>query len=110
MKGEIVIVERRTKIGVDDLNDPIYETTSTEVSNVLVCPGSTSNVIESIRPDGVEVAYTLHFPKTFSGSLRGCRISVRDEWYSVIGDPKPYMLENCPTEWCMPVEVGVVNG
>ncbi len=110
MKGETVIVERRAEAGTDDLNNPIYETTSSEVSNVLVCPGSTSDVIGSIRPDGAEVTYTLHFPKTFSGSLRGCRISVRGEWFSVIGDPKPYTLENCPTEWCMPVEVGVVNG
>lgn len=110
MKGETVIVERRAEAGTDDLNNPTYETTSSEVSNVLVCPGSTSDVIGSIRPDGAEVTYTLHFPKTFSGSLRGCRISVRGEWFSVIGDPKPYALESCPTEWCMPVEVGVVNG
>ena len=111
MKGEAVIVERRVKTGVDGLNNPIYEVASmVEVANVLVCPGSTSDVIGSMRPDGAEVTYTLHFPKTFSGSLRGCRISVRGEWFSVIGDPQPYTTENTPGLYNRPVEVEAVYG
>ncbi len=110
MKGEVVTVESRIRVGVDDLNSPVYEAHCSDVGNVLVVPGASSDVEGSIRPDGVKVSYTLHFPKTFSGSLRGCRVKVRGEWFSVIGDPKPYTIENCPTEWCMPVEVGVVNG
>lgn len=89
-----------------------------EVQNVLVAPGSTSDVEESARPDGTRAVFTLGFPKTFSKSLRGCRVVVRcpeggnegEHTYSVIGDPQPNTLENCPTKWWYTAEVEAVDG
>lgn len=82
------------------------------VRNVLVAP-STTNDMEAARPEGVTVALTLHFPRTFSGSLRGCRVELPAPYlgtYRVIGDPRPYMDANCPTAWNMPVEVEAADG
>ena len=81
-----------------------------EVQNVLVAPGSTSDVEGSARPDGTRAVFTLGFPKTFSKSLRGRRVEVRGTVYSVIGDPQPNTLENCPTQWWYTAEVEAVNG
>lgn len=80
-----------------------------EVGNVLVSPGSTSD-LGAERPNGVEVAYTLYFPKAFSGSLRGCRVRMRGGEFSVIGDPGRYPEHLTPGDWNMQAEVSRVDG
>lgn len=110
-RGEDVVIYTRTPSGqVDDFNQPIYTETSLTVSNVLVAPGPRTDLEGSLRPDGDRVVYTLHFPKTYKGSLRDTQIEVRGQRFSVIGDPKPYTLSNTPTFWYMPVEVEAILG
>lgn len=108
--GETVTVRTFTDDTVDDFNMPVQDHSDIEVSNVLVGPGPRSDLEVGERPDGVKVIYNLHFPKTFTGSLRGCDVQVRGEWFQVIGDPKPYTAENTPGDWNMPVEVWVADG
>lgn len=82
------------------------------VDNVLIVPGATSD-LEASRPEGVSVAFTLHFPKTFSGSLECALVELPEPYngtYRVIGNPRPYMDVNTPTQWHMPVEVENVHG
>lgn len=108
--GETVTVHTKTKTGTDALNVPTYSWASEDVENVLVTPGTLHDVDGTIRPDGVKVAYTLHFPKLFHKSLRGAEVTVRGQRFRVIGDPKPYTAANTPTLWWLPVEVEAVNG
>jgi hypothetical protein len=110
MIGETVIVENKVKTGVDGHNNAVYETSETVVADVLVVPGPRADVVESNRPDGHLVKYTLHFPKTFNTPLESLRIRVRGRWLRVIGSPDHYTKENTPTRWWMPVEVGEVDG
>ncbi|MGO3147087.1 MAG: hypothetical protein ACTIJ6_05340 [Leucobacter sp.] len=111
IRGETVVVEQELRTGTAPGNTPIYEWVPETVDDVLVAPGAREDVVDSNRPEGVRVAWTLHFPKTFNASLRGARISVRgEEARSVIGDPKPYTLANTPTRWHMPVELEAVDG
>ena len=84
------------------------------VSDVLVVPGATAD-LEAGRPEGVQVAFTLHFPKTFTGTLEGCEIELPSPWnagnpYKAIGAPAPYMDANTPTRWNRQVEVEAANG
>jgi hypothetical protein len=61
----------------------------------------------------VTVAYALHFPKSFVGSLEGCEVVLPEPWagtYRVIGNPGHYMDANTPTRWNLPVEVEVAHG
>lgn len=93
-------------------NRPVTMGEPTTVKNVLVSPGATE-AMEASRPEGVTVAYTLHFPKTFTGSLEGCEIKLPAPWtgtYKVIGDPRPYIDVNTPTQWHLPVEVEASHG
>lgn len=111
MIGETVVVVRREQVGILPGNVPEYAETESLVEDVLVAPGPRTDVVDSMRPEGTEIAWTLHFPKTFAGSLRGASVKVRGgEPCPVIGDPQPLTLMNTPTRWHMPVEVERVDG
>lgn len=94
----------------DSFGEPI-ECGSVDVTidGVVVCPGGTSE-LDASRPNGVEVAYTLCFPKSFTASLKGCRVNVRGTEYRVIGDPQRYDPANTPGDWNLTVEVGRTDG
>lgn len=110
--GESVVVHTPTEGGTDPGGAPIPgEPTLATIENVLVSPGPRDDLRDSTRPDGKKIAWTLHFPKTFSASLEGCSISVRGlPPRPVVGNPQPYMLANTPTPWWMPVELEDVDG
>lgn len=110
MRGIPVTVLRPTRttdrLGNEVDGKPERET----VENVLVAPGQTADM-EAARPDGVTVALTLHFPKTYTASLEGCSIELPEPWegtYRVIGNPMPYMRS--PGPWNRPVEVEDAHG
>lgn len=109
--GETVTVERRVETGRDPGNSPIWDWVCEVVDNVLVAPGSRNDVEGTTRPDGVEVKFTLHFPKGYPETLANARISVRGRAsMRVVGDPSHYTEANTPGEWSMPVEIGTVEG
>lgn len=111
MIGEQVTVTRRIQTGVDRLGDPVYEDVSEVVDDVLVAPGPRSDLSDAERPDGDRVAWNLHFPKPYASDLRNARVSVRGEASClVVGEPRPFTLENTPTRWWMPVELWRVDG
>lgn len=111
--GTSVQVIQPAVIGYDRLGNEVKAPgTPITVDNVLVAPGATMD-LEASRPEGVTVAYTLHFPKTFTGDLEGAEIVLPEPWadtYRVIGKPGQYMDVNTPTPWHMPVEVEVAHG
>lgn len=109
LSGETVAVLTRS-VAYDEHMEAVETWEREEVGNVLVAPGSTSDVAGTARPDGTRAAFTLGFPKTFSKPLRGCRVVVRGSVYSVIGDPQPNTSGNCPTRWWYTAEVEAVDG
>ena len=111
ISGELVRIRVPDRlVGYDAFGDEIYETDERDVDGVLVAPGPRADLSDVNRPEGVKVVFNLHFPKTFSGSLRGGEIRVRGDWYAVIGDPQAYTASNTPGAWNMPVEVTKVKG
>lgn len=110
INGETVTVIRRNASGYDAFHSPITNEVRETVSDVLVVPGVCSEINDSMRPNGVLVKYTLHFPKTYQGSLESCSIEVRGEKLDVIGNPERFTSSNTPGKWNMPVEVGGVHG
>lgn len=112
IKGASVIVHFPVAGTVDRFGNATETWTQATVDDVLISPGVTSD-LEASRPEGVQVAYSLHFPKTFTESLEGCLIELLEPYsgtYRVIGAPSAYMDENTPTRWHMPVEVEVAHG
>ena len=109
LQGEDVDVLTRT-VGYDEHMEEVETWERETVENVLVFPGSTSDVRDSVRPDGTRAAYTLGFPKSFTAPLRGCRVLVRGIECAVIGDPQPYTAGNVPGAWNRTAEVERVDG
>ena len=119
MKGESVVLKYNgSVIGKDAFGKDIHEPLEQTVDNVLVQPSEVANYSnrgETNRPDAVEAKYRLMFPKLFVYGIdpeifRGATIVVRGIEYEVIGKPGYYDTENCPTDWCMAVMVGEVDG
>lgn len=109
IKGESVSVIRR-EFSRDGLGEPTSCDDSREVvENVVVAPSATAD-LDSSRPEGVKVAYTLCFPKAYAGELKGCCVEVRGTEYDVVGDPQRYTPENVPGDWNMTVEVTRTDG
>ena len=110
MRGIEVTVLRPTRTTDRLGNEVDGEPEREPVGNVLVAPGPTADM-DAARPDGVTVALTLHFPKTYAASLEGCSIELPGPWegtYRVIGNPMPYMKS--PGPWNRPVEVEMAHG
>lgn len=113
LNGTTVTVKLPTLWRYDRFNNKVVdEYSETTIENVLIVPGATSD-LDASRPEGVRVAFTLHFPKTFSGSLEYALVTLPEPYggtYRVIGNPKPYMDANTPTPWHMPAEIEEVHG
>lgn len=109
ISGETVKVSR-TKRTLDALGEAISaETESETVENVLVCPGATAD-LDSTRPNGVTVAYTLCFPKGYEGDLKDAAVTVRGSEFKVVGDPQRYAEANTPGPWNLTCEVTRTDG
>lgn len=109
MVGEQVVVFTPT-YAYDTNMDEVTTYAQSTVDDVLVDPSKGADVLSNTRLDGTRAYLTLHFPKTFTAPLRGCKVVVRGKEYRVIGDPAPYTDANTPTRWHMPVDVEVVDG
>lgn len=107
--GETVTV-RNIEQAFDELGEPTGATaTETTVDNVVVCPSATAD-LDSTRPNGVTVAYTLCFPKGCDVRLKGATVNVRGVDCLVVGDPQRYTEENTPGPWNLTCEVARTDG
>lgn len=109
ISGETVTV-RNVEQAFDELGEPTVATaTETVVDNVVVCPGATAD-LDSTRPNGATVAYTLCFPKGCGVELKDASVVVRGAEYRVVGDPKRYTAQNVPGPWDLTCEVTRTDG
>lgn len=113
IRGVTVTVLRPGEPAVSRLGNNVPGADTEEaVPGVLVSPGAAADM-EAVRPEGVTVAFTIHFPKGYTRNLEGCRVRLPQPWggtYRVVGNPMPYMDENTPGRWNRPVMVEEAHG
>lgn len=113
IRGATVTVVTPGEPTVDRLGNNVPgEAIAATVQDVLVAAPTVEDM-EAARENGITLAYTLHFPKSFTARLRGCMVTLPQPWegeYRVVGDPRPYMDENTPGRWHMPVNVEAAHG
>lgn len=106
--GETVTVLTPSQSAEDAYGQAVKKWTDEVVRNVLVCEPTTADLAE--RPEGDSVSLTLHFPKTYTASLRGCRVTLRGRTYEVLGDPVALTEANTPGKWNRAAAVKFVEG
>lgn len=110
IRGVQVIVERPILGGVDEFNAPQYAWELETVENVLPAPLSSENVENHMRTYGDRTGMQFHFPKTYTKSLRNCRIHYQDKVWEVEGDPQAYLAQNTPGQWNRRVNAYIMEG
>lgn len=115
ISGATVTVKRPGEPSTDRLGNVVPGKPTTETVDDVLIAAPTVDDMEAARANGVTLAYTLHFPKPYARSLRGCTVVLPEPWdngkgYRVVGDPRPYMDANTPTRWHMPVNVEAADG
>lgn len=110
IRGEAATVLRRSAASTDSHGNAVYGAWEGEdVQNVLAQPGATSD-LDSSRPEGARIAMTFHFPKAYTASLKGCKVSYGGREYAVVGDPQPYTGANTPGPWDRAAECEACDG
>lgn len=116
LRGRTVVVLRPTDGGTDPFGEPVEgEPERVKVANVLIDQPTTADIEQTARRFGVSCELTLHFPKSYEASLRGCTVELpapweRDGGWEVMGDPLPYDPALTPGEHDRPVHVRRVDG
>ena len=111
LHGETITILRRVNGDPDSFGASSSTITQEHVDNVLITDGTGSNSTDSTRPDGITVAKTLYFPRSWEyKSLRGCQIRIDGQDHTVIGDPRPYKGGITPTQWNLSVPVKDTRG
>lgn len=115
ISGTTIQVELRDRTARDTFGNDVEDYAApVDVANVVIQPGECEELAAS-RPEGVRVDFTLHFPKGYTGDLRGARVTLPAPYtwgnpYRVVSVPTPYMEANCPTPWNLPVGVEACDG
>lgn len=109
MRGQTVTVRRPAPGEIGEDGEVSATWRAEQVADVLIAAGATNDALETSRPDGTVVAYTLAFPKSYAASLRGALVEIGGESFAVVGDPRPHPA-NCPTRWNRTVEVTRADG
>lgn len=107
MRGRTVTVFRPVEAGRDAFNAAVVDWVPEAVPNVLFAPMSTADLGEE-RPNGEESRLRLHFPGSYTASLRGCRVEAMGKLWAVVGDP--LRIPDSPLPWDREVEAVRVDG
>jgi hypothetical protein len=99
ISGEAVTVSTPATT-VDSDGFPATSWAVETVANVLFAPDSTADSVNVGAPDEDDTALTASFPKTFTASLRGCRVTRADGTvWRIEGDPQRYDATLTPGPW-----------
>ena len=106
MRGIAVTLYDRTKIGTDELNQPIYTETPVVVDNVLVAPLNDTEVLETYNLTGRRAEYQLGIPKGDTHEwTAGKKVRFFDEDWRIIGMPTLGIEVMIPLSWNAKVKV-----
>lgn len=105
MRGIDVILHVKTQIGVDGLNNPVYEDSTVVVSNVLVGQPSGSDPIGSTDLNGKRAEFVLGIPKGDEHDWEDTEVEFFGQKYKTFGPVIRGIEELVPTPWHKMVKV-----
>lgn len=106
IKGITVQLSQFVDSGVtDDFGVPVMSETVVPVENVLVCPASDTEVLETVNLYGKKAIYTLCIPKGDTHDWENTFVTFFGEQWRTIGKPLEYIDDLIPLDWNMKVRV-----
>lgn len=99
IKGMDVVLINRTQSDTDPFGNPIYTTTETTVSNVLVYPTTADDVVSTLDLYGKKAVYKLGIPKGDSNVWQDQDVRFFGETFHVFTTPTIGIEDNVPTDW-----------
>jgi hypothetical protein len=104
--GIDVVLHQKTQTGVNAFNEPIYSDSTVTVSNVLVAPTTSDDVVDENSLVGRKEVYTLAIPKGDTHDWKaGKKVSFFGADWRIIGIPTEGIEEMIPLDWNKKVQV-----
>lgn len=105
IKGITIKLIEETKVGEDQLGNPIYESKEVDVENVLVSPTSTEDVVNTLSLTGKKAVYTLAIPKKDNHVWKDREVIFFNNHWKTVGIPIEGIDYLIPLDWNKKVTV-----
>jgi hypothetical protein len=99
IQGITVILCERTQTGTDGFNRPVYAETETAVSNVLVYPATSEDIISEMNLTGKHLEFYLCLPKSDEHEWADRNVKFFGATWKVYGFPEEWIDANNPSVW-----------
>lgn len=109
LKGRTITLYERVEGEMDAFNRPTYTEIPVEISNVLIAPVSSEDMISELNLTGKRAVYQLGIPKGDAHTWENARVSFFGEDWRVIGYPTEGQDELIPLLWNRKVTVERFN-
>ena len=111
IQGISVTLTERTRTGVNEINEPVYEETEVTVENVLVGSPKTDETNDALKLYGKTLAYMLHIPKGDTHNWENAVVTFYGRTFRTFGLPMTLIKENIPEAipWNTRIQVEAVT-
>lgn len=103
--GIDVILHERVNSGFDELGEPVFTDTTKTISNVLVVPASSEDIINELSLSGKHVVYQLGIPKGNTDNWTEAIVEFYGEKFRTIGIPEQGIEDLIPLDWNKKIKV-----
>lgn len=103
--GIDVVLHQKTIDGYNDFNEPIYKDSKVTVSNVLVAPTSSTDIVDENSLVGRKEVYTLAIPKGDANEWENQIVEFWGKTWKSFGFSQEGIIENIPLSWNKKVTV-----
>lgn len=103
--GIDVILHERVHSGFDELGEPVFTDTTKTISNVLVVPASSEDIINELSLSGKHIVYQLGIPKGNTDNWTEAIVEFYGEKFRTIGIPEQGIEDLIPLDWNKKIKV-----
>lgn len=105
MKGMTIQLVKKTQIGTDAFDEPVYSEELVNVADCLVGQPSADDVSNTLAMYGKKIAYTIGIPKGDTNNWVDAEIEMFGGRYRTIGYPETGIQANIPLRWGQNIKV-----
>lgn len=105
LRGQTITLINRKQTGTDAFNAPVYEETSEDVANILICPASTEAVTDGLQLYGKHAVYELLIPKDDAHQWEDREVIFFGQRWRTFGAMLQWMEQLTPGAWNRKIKV-----